>query len=159
MNKYGTEKSPFSQIDHLGIIVKDMNKAVEYYSSFGIGPFVPLEEKVTMLERKMYDKPADDIRNIIRLTQVGRVQVELIQPAGGRSLPTEFLESRGEGISHLGFYVNDIDKEMAKLIEKGFKVINSGKFLEGGGFAYFDTDEVGGTLFELIQYPSQSPSK
>ena len=63
---------------HVAVVVKDMNKAVEYYSSFDIGPFVPLEEKVTILGRKMHGQSADDIKNIIRLTQVGRVQIELI---------------------------------------------------------------------------------
>jgi len=65
------------------------------------------------------------------------------------------LETKGEGINHLGFLVDDIDREVAKLVKKGFKVISSGKFLTGGGFAYFDTGKVGGILFELIQWPSK----
>lgn len=45
-------------------------------------------------------------------------------------------------------------KEVAVLIEKGFKVASSGKFADGGGFTYLVTDFVSGVMFELIQLPS-----
>ncbi|MBA7562673.1 hypothetical protein ES708_04326 [subsurface metagenome] len=144
-------KETFSQIDQVGIIVRDMEKTIEYYSSFGVGPFKPLN--VTAVQRMLYGKPVSDVKNIVRFAQMGRVQIELIQPVGKGTANQEFLDRRGEGINHLGSFVVDLDKEVAKLTAKGFKVIQSGKFLGGGGFAYFDTDKVGGVLFELIQWP------
>ena len=69
----------------------------------------------------------------------------------------EFLEKHGEGVNHLGFLVDDLDAETAKLVGKGFRVISSGKTLSGGAFAYLDTDKVGGIVFELIQQ-SSSPA-
>ena len=144
---------PFSRIDQVGVVVRDLERAVEYYSSFGIGPFHPLH--VTRVERTVYGKPADDVKNISRVAQMGHVQLELIQPVSGESVQKEFLDKRGEGINHLGFLVNDVDKEVAKLVAKGFKVISSVKYLGGGGVAYLDTDRIGGVLFELIQWPPQ----
>ena len=82
MKKCGAEKSPFSQIHHMGIVVRDINKAVEYYSSLGIGPFMPAEKELTIVERRAYGKPANDIRNISKFAQVGPVQFVLTQPAG-----------------------------------------------------------------------------
>ena len=36
------EISPWSKPDHIGVIVKDMDSAVQYYQSFGLGPFEPV---------------------------------------------------------------------------------------------------------------------
>ena len=153
MEKDTTEKLPFSTIDQVGVVVKDLDRAVEFYSSLGIGPFQPLH--VTRVERTVYGKLADDVRNISRVAQMGHVQLELIQPVSGESVQKEFLERRGEGINHLGFLVDDVGKEVAKLVAKGFNVISSVQYLGGGGVAYLDTDRIGGVLFELIQWPPQ----
>jgi len=161
MNKYGAEKLPFTQIDQVGVVVRDMDKAVEYYSSLGIGPFESMWDKVTLIERKIMGKlvSLDDIKTIVMVAQMGHVQLELIQPITGKFIHQEFLESHGEGIDHLGIYVDDIDKEVAKMVKKGFKVTFSGKFREGGSFAYLDTDKVGGVVFELIQPSPENPDK
>jgi len=139
------------RIGQVGVLVRDMGRAVEYYQSLGMGPFEPLN--ITVIQRNVYGKPADDVVNLARATQIGQVQFELIQPISGESVQREFLESKGEGINHLGFFVDDIDEETAGMLKKGFSDIHSGKFAGGGGFAYFDTDRVGGVQFELIQWP------
>ena len=152
MEKGGKRKVPFSQIDQVGVVVRDIDKAVEYYSTFGIGPFEPLN--VSRFDRTVYGKPADEnYKNIVRVTQIGPVQLELVQPVSGESVQRDFLENRGEGVNHLGFFVDDLDKEVSKLVGKGFKVVNSVKYVGGGGIAYIDSDKIGGLMFELIQWP------
>ena len=153
MEKMETEKLPFSKVIQVGVIVRDMDKAVEYYQSLGIGPFEPSKTAHLHADRKVYGKPADDIKLKVRLAQMGQLQFELIQPVEGESVQKEFLETKGEGISHIGFSVDDVDKERAKLEEKGFTVIYSSRFQNGGGTAHFDTDKVGGVIFELLQWP------
>ena len=148
--------SPFSKSNRIqiGIIVRDMDKAIEHFESLGIGPFKSVS--VTRISREIRGKPVDvdSLKLEVRVANMGPVQFELLAPGEeGGYLWGEFLETRGEGIQHLGFFVDDIDKDVAKLVEKGFKVISSGKFVGGGGFAYFDTGKVGGVLFELIQFP------
>lgn len=86
----------------------------------------------------------------IRVTQVGQVELELIQPLEGESIYKEFLEKKGDGIHHLGFFVHDVDEEEVRLTKQGFKVLASGR-RPGGGFTYFETDRVGGVIMELIQ--------
>ena len=95
------------------------------------------------------------MKNIVSLAWMDSVQYELIKPVFGNSLFSEFLETRGEGIHHLGFFVADIDKEIAKLEEKGFKIIWRIRFKNGGGSVYFDTDRVGGITLEFIQWPPE----
>ena len=156
MEKSGVEKSPFSKVCQVGVIVKDVDKAVEYYQSLGIGPFESSKTAHLVTDRKVYGKPADDVKNKARLAQMmGQLYLELVQPVEGESIQKDFLETKGEGINHLGFFVDDIDKETAKLVEKGFKVISSTRYAGGGGIAYFDTDKVGGVIFELIQPPPE----
>ena len=102
---------------------------------------------------KAYGKPANDFRLIVKSAMMGRVEFELIQPVSGESVLMEFLEKKGEGINHLAFLVDDIEKERVNLQKKGFNVVLEAKFVGGGGFAYFDTNRVGNIHFELIQWP------
>lgn len=161
MEKSGAEKLPFTQINQVGVVVRDMDKAIEYYTSLGIGPFESMWGKVTLIERKIMGKSIslDDVKTIVMVAQMGNVQLELIQPITGKFIHQEFLERHGEGIDHLGIYVDDLDKEVAKMVKKGFKVTFSGKFREGGSFAYLDTDKVAGVVLELIQLSPEYPDK
>ena len=149
MGKSGTEKSLFSKVDQVGVLVRDLDKAVEYYEALGIGPFHP-PKKAIPINRKVYGKPAPDVKNRGIMAEIGEIEFELVQPVSGESIQRKFLETRGEGINHLGFFVNDVEKETARLIEKGFKVISSWRYAGGGGGAYFNTDRVGGVIFELL---------
>ena len=135
-----------------GVVVEDLDRAVKYYSSLGIGPFQPLD--LTRIERTVYGKPAKGLRNRSRVAQMGSVQLELLQPVSGESVQKEFLDKRGEGINHLGFLVDDLEKEVDRLTAMGFTVISSVTYAGGGGVAYLDTDRIGGVVFELIQWPS-----
>ena len=146
-----SEKSPFSKIDHIGILVRDVDKAVEYYESLGIGPFKPVPR--IAIDRVVRGKPADDVHHLASIAPMGSVKLELVQPVSGESVQKEFLDKHGEGINHLGFLVDDFEKEVARLVGKGYKVISSAKFAAGGGLAYLDTDRVGGVIFELLQWP------
>jgi len=87
----------------------------------------------------------------LRFAQIGPVELELIEPIKGECLQKEFLDSKGEGIHHLGFFVDDLDTEVSNLVRHGIEVIQSGKRLTGGGFAYLNTNAIGGIVLELIQ--------
>jgi catechol 2,3-dioxygenase-like lactoylglutathione lyase family enzyme len=151
MNNSVPEKLQFSKVDQIGIIVHDIDKAIEHYESLGFGPFEPLQG-ITVIEREMYGKVVDDIAMNVRMAQVGSLQIELIQPVSGISLWKDFLETNGEGINHVAIWVDDIEKETAILVDKGFEVLYRSRFDNGGGAAYFDTREVGGILLELVQW-------
>ena len=72
----------------------------------------------------------------------------------GETPVKEFLEKKGEGIQHIGFFVDDLDQETAKMAERGFTVTQSGE-LPNVKWAYFDTDAVGGVAIELMQKKSK----
>jgi len=156
MEKAPKEKSPFSTVCQIGVIVRDMDEAVAYYQALGIGPFVSPKGAAPILDRQVYGVPAPDVKNRISKAQMGAVELELVQPISGKSVQREFLEKRGEGVNHLGFLVDDLDREVARLLEQGFGVISSGKLADGLVYAYLDTDKIGGIVFELIQPPRES---
>jgi len=108
---------------------------------------------LNLTDRKVHGKPADDIQNISMMAQMGPIRFELIQPVSGESVQKEFLETRGEGVNHLEFVVDNLEEEVAKLAEKGVKVISSGIFSEGGNFAYLNTDKTGGIIFDFFELP------
>ncbi len=150
MKKNKQLESPFAKFHHIGVVVKDIDKAVEHFTSLGFGPFMTPQLTITEgMQRgeSLVTKP------IIKQAQVGGITLELLQPTQDESLAREFLESKGEGINHIGFSVDDIDTHANKLVKKGFKVIFSQKFEQGGGCAYLNTDKVGGILIELFSHP------
>lgn len=152
MKKSGKEETPFSKFGHVGIVVRDMNRAIKHYQSLGAGPFVPVTTAVA--EKEFRGKPlGEDVKLDLRVGWLGQIKIELVQPVAGESLPKEFLEKKGEGINHLCFEVDDLDKEAARLVKKGFKIISSRKFVKGGGNVYIDTGKVGGVFIELLQQP------
>ncbi len=142
-------KPPFAKVHHVGVVVADINKAVAHYKSLGMGPFEPL--KLSPAEGLLRGKPLITTP-IISMGEVGGIVMELLQPTEEESLVKEFYENKCEGVHHIAFLVDDIDKETEKLVEKGFKVIFSQKFGEGG-CAFFDTGQVGGVWIELFRPP------
>jgi len=152
-DKIVTGNLPFSKVDHIGIVVKDIDKAVAHYQALGIGPFK--KANIIVKDRIEYGKPTSNHKEI-RMAKIGDFCIEMMQPVSGESFPKRFLESRGEGINHLAFSVDDINKETAKLIDKGFNAISTAKFEDGGGFVYFGTDIIGGVIFELVQWPPET---
>ena len=142
------------KVDQIGVIVKDLSKAVEHYTSLGIGPFETLTG-IESRERMMWGKPipVDAFKVDIRIAKLGELDLELVQPIEGKSIWKDFLDTHGEGINHLGFFVDDIEKEEAAMVANGFPVMYRTRFVKGGGAAYFDTDQPGGVLFEFIEWP------
>jgi methylmalonyl-CoA/ethylmalonyl-CoA epimerase len=149
MAKTDKGKSPFGKVHHVGVVVENMERALAHFKSLGMGPFEPLElspSEGLLRGERLITTP------IISMGTVGGIVIELLQPTEEDSLAKEFYESKGEGIHHIAFLVEDIDKETQKLVEKGVKVIFSQKFGKGG-CAFFDTGQVGGVYVELFCPP------
>ncbi len=136
------------KLTQVGVVVKDVEKVVRQLSSMGIGPFEPKTLPSTRQEW-FRDKPMYADFNI-QATRIGDVELELIQPLTGESPHKEFLETKGEGIQHVMFAVDDFEKTVAQLVEKGATILLRAKFPGGGGVAYVDLG-IGGIIFELVQ--------
>lgn len=146
------ENTPFKpeNYHHVGVIVRDMEKTIEYLTSIGIGPFGmkdgPLYVEVTF-KGELHGKPGE-WKVKISNAKIGDAELELLQPSGGESAYQEYLDNHGEGLHHIGYLVDDVPAEMDKLVKQGVKVLTSAVG-ERGGFAYFETDVIGGIITEI----------
>lgn len=140
----------WSRTYQVGVVVRDIDRAVEFYERLGVGPFEEGPSGHT-LERKIYGREAPDVKVKGLIAQMGPIEFELLQPVEGRGVQAEFLEKHGEGVVHLCARTDDLDRDAADLTALGYEVISSGLLDDGGKFAYFDTREVGGLVLELFQ--------
>ena len=116
------------KLRHVGIPVRDLDKSLEDYRSLGVTSFQPefLIDSSKFDEYKVYGKTPDPVvKTRAALGKVGPLGIELLQPIEGETVHKELLENTGEGIGHIAYAVDDLEKETAKLVEKGFPVILS----------------------------------
>lgn len=92
----------------------------------------------------------------------GKVQVELVQAPAGENIYAHYLAQAGEGLHHLGFFISDIDRRMAVVRQAGLPVLLEGRLMLAGRsrarFAYLDTQELCGTIIELIEIKTMGVS-
>jgi len=134
--------------NHVGIVVIDLEKTIEFYSSaFGLGPFQAREQEADGL---MFHGESTYAKFKTSSAPIGEFQVELIQVLEGETPHTEFLRSKGEGVNHLCFEVSDFENKMAALARKGVEPFFG--YCEGpeACFAYLNTEGIGGVTFELM---------
>ncbi len=161
---------------HLGVIVADMEKAVEYYRSLGFIEFLPERpapaNPPTWVEMTAYGKTiikdgelqvprkpgATSVPNT--WCRIGTVTLELIQPGESsvRNVNRDFMENVGDGINHIAYTVDGehFEEEIKKMKARGLEIILSGRLSNGGGYVYFDTRKFGGIVTELMSYPNMT---
>jgi methylmalonyl-CoA/ethylmalonyl-CoA epimerase len=151
MSQIPSEKSSFTNLIQIGVVVKDIEKAAERLAILGIGPFyskMPPSGSKSLYRGKPFIA-AERVK--IQAARMGNVELELIQPVQGDSPHQEFLQARGEGIQHIAFNVDDLDGAVENLTTRGCSIILEGRRGDGGGVAYLDLD-AGGIIVELVKH-------
>ncbi len=146
-----TSNSQNWNLGHIGFVVRDMEKAMEHYQALGMGPFksVPLSRPI----KRSYmgaSVPPERFGFNVRVGKLGPILVEFVQPVKGETIQKTFLDTKGEGINHLAFEVDDLDEARTELENIGFKVIQSTEFENGECALFFDTDRAVGLVIELL---------
>lgn len=129
------------ELNHLGFVVKDMDRAMQYYTSLGIAEIGP--EKIM--------EAFDGTKIKVRLVEIGSLMLEFFEPPEGAGVSGKYLKERGEGINHMAFTVKDLDHEIDKLKRAGLKHMFRGQDEDFGKIAYFDTGEIAGIVTELVE--------
>ncbi len=137
--------------DQVCVVVRDVDRAIEYYESvFGLGPFRVME---TATKDMAYKDWTGTVRLKTAFAQMGPIELELIQVVEGETPHSEFLRQKGEGLHHLRFRVDDLEKTLAELARCGIEPVWKHNYVKAGvSFAYLNTDQIGGAMFELIEY-------
>jgi catechol 2,3-dioxygenase-like lactoylglutathione lyase family enzyme len=146
-----------SSLCQIGIVVRSIDQTIQYYQeAFGFGPF---EIRDVDYPTATYYGETAGYRGKRAFFHLGPIQIELIELKDGKTIHESFLREKGEGLHHIGFLVSDL-KEGKKRAERcGFRVIQGFTRSDGTGFAYLDSDKVGGVIFELIQRPEKKKSQ
>ena len=126
------------RLDHIGIAVRSIETA-KIYEALGL-----TIDHVEVVETQKV-KTA--------FISVGDSNVELLEPTSPDSTVAKFIEKRGEGIHHLCFRVDDIEKELANLQAKGFRLINEAPVpgAHGCRVAFLHPSAGSGVLIELSE--------
>ena len=128
------------ELERVSMVVADREKTSRFLTAgLGIAPWQTGEHSVADSRLKTASAKLDPIT------------LELIQPISGNSFWSEFVESKGEGISHLTLSVSNWP-EITKMIEE-----NGGRMLvegtqDGKRWGYFYTTP-GGIVFNLKEQP------
>lgn len=145
--------NPLTRLTHLGVVVRDIDRAVAMYETLGMGPFkrfsLPSDEFIKMKWRHHFGKPADDFRYEVAYGRMASgMGIEVFQCVSGDSIPQRFIDAKGEGVWHYGYDVEDMDATIAWMAERGFEVVGASETDEGTRMCYFGTSNLGGVYFQ-----------
>lgn len=129
----------FSRIDHVGIVVQDLDAALQTYCT-GLG--------FRLIERRIIPEQLVEAAFL----DAGNATVELIAPTDSTSGTARFLQNRGEGTHHICFEVEDIVAALAALRGQGLRLIDETPRQGVHGLvAFVHPKAAHGTMIELLQ--------
>jgi len=99
-------------IEHIGIAVISLDEAIPFY------------EKVLGLDCYSIEEVKDQ-KVKTAFFKVGQTKIELLEPTDPESTIAKFISKKGEGIHHIAFAVNDIDRKLKEVEEKGVRLIDN----------------------------------
>jgi catechol 2,3-dioxygenase-like lactoylglutathione lyase family enzyme len=144
-------------IPQIGFVVKNLEEMVEkYWKVFGIGPWDFYTYEKPFVTKMSYMGRDADYSMRVALSYLGSTRIELIEIKEGNSIYKDFVEKKGYGVQHLGILVNDIQAVIRQAESIGIRMIQDGMGfgLDGDGhFAYLDTEDDFGIVYELIERP------
>jgi hypothetical protein len=139
-------------IRQIGIVVRDAARTARRYSEiFGVGPWVFLDIHPT--DVILHDKPlAEECCIRLALANLGKIQLELLQPVYGPSTHMEFLEKHGEGVHHVSLGLAEAHDEIVSAARKAGVGIEMQGVLGGAvTFTYLATQQQLGTILEIAK--------
>ena len=169
MEETKSPKVKLGKLSHVGIVVRDLEKAMEYYDAvFGLGPF---RTETYELKGFMFRGKTADARVRAALADSGPIFIELIEVLEGETVHTEFLREKGEGLQHIAFLARNLDEKLSELAKSGVEPVMRLRTIidppAGPGTArtgtprktrleltevYLDSEKVGGAMIQLMEF-------
>ena len=127
-------------IDHIGIAVKEINQAGKFYTDV-LG--LKIEDVENVAEQKVN----------VAFIPITDSEVELLESTEPDGPVAKYISARGEGVQHIAFRVEDIDKALEELKEKGVRLIDQTPRKGAGGarIAFIHPKETNGVLVEICE--------
>ncbi|MBF8189721.1 methylmalonyl-CoA epimerase [Nonomuraea sp. K274] len=135
----------FMRIDHVGIACRDLEEKIAFFSE---------TFELTVVTREVNEEQGvKEAMLHIADGEGGGSYIQLLEPLSEDSPVGKFLAKRGEGVHHVAFGVPDVAEAMAKINEKGVRLLDErprhGSM--GSEIAFLHPKDVGGMLTELVQ--------
>lgn len=148
-----TGQKLFSNFVQIGVVVRDLDRVVKVLSEvFGLGPFrfVTYPTDRSDMATTYRGKPGQ-FSHRIAFTELGPIELEIVQPLAGESTLTEFLDQHGEGIQHIRFNVDDVQEVVDYLARYDIRPAMSGTGLRPGTtWMHLDTADKVGFVIEVM---------
>ncbi len=136
----GLDAAVLTDIDHLGIVVEDLDEAIaEHRDTFGV-----LVEHREEVHEEGYE---------VAYLVVGGSTIQLISPTSEDSEFAEFLSEGGPGLHHVGYRVDDVAAALAALAGADREVLDE-EPVPGpreSKVAYLHPDTSFGVLVQLVE--------
>ena len=129
-----------TEVDHVAIAVNDLDGAIEWYTeAFG----------ATVAHREIVDR--DGVEEA--LLAVAESYVQLLSPTRDDSTVAKYLATKGEGLHHVGYRVEDCAAALKQAVEAGARAIDSEPRpgSRGTTVAFLHPKTAFGTLIELVE--------
>jgi methylmalonyl-CoA/ethylmalonyl-CoA epimerase len=129
-------------VDHVGIAVEDLGSAIERYRrTLGVEP---------SHRERIEDQGVEEV-----LFPAGSSFIQLIGALGAGTPVGRFLASRGPGIHHVAYRVDDVAASLRRLRDEGVRLIDDAPRAgsRGTSIAFVHPKDMGGVLVELVQEP------
>lgn len=128
------------KVDHIGVAVKSLNKALPFYTEVLKLPLLGIEE-------------VESEKVKVAFLKAGETKIELLEPTAADSPIAKYIEKRGEGIHHIALGVNSIQDRLNEMKEKGIRLIQEEAKIGAGGskVAFLHPKSASGVLYELCE--------
>jgi methylmalonyl-CoA/ethylmalonyl-CoA epimerase len=129
-----------NKIEHIGIAVKDLETSNKLFAA--------------LLGKAHYKIESVESEGVnTSFFQSGPNKIELLEATNPDSPIAKFIEKKGEGIHHIAFAVDDIEKEIKRLTDEGFQLINKTpkKGADNKLVVFLHPKSTNGVLVELCQ--------
>ena len=144
----------------VALVVRDLERAVRDLDGLlGAGPWRGYVFDGDSVEgREYHGEPGDwSVRLVLNDRHP---QFELVEPLAGPNIYSDWLDTHGEGLHHLGYVVASVQETTAQMTAAGHVVVQSGHSFgadHDGVFAYYDTAETLGFVVEAVELAGELP--
>ena len=128
------------KVDHIGIAVKNLEETLKFY------------EEVLGI-KCVADEVVEEQKVKTAFLPLGDTEIELLESTSEDGPIAKFIEKKGEGIQHIAYRVDDIEKALEELKEKGIRLIDEKPRRGAGGakIAFLHPKSTLGVLIEICE--------
>lgn len=140
-------------VTQIGIVVRDIETTKKKYAEFFGVPVPPTCDSgdPAVVKTTYEGEPVPESGCWMAFFNLPNLQMELIQPFGGKSTWQDFLDQHGEGIHHIAFGVKNTDEKIKIMEAFGSHVVQRGLYGGATGeYTYLDTPDMK-IMLELLE--------